>query len=191
MSGEIQLVEEISLEIVDWNRVRSAIEHENELTNHRITWLLNSQAFLFAAFVLTFQASSRNDVAPNNYPVYKIVLSAIALTGIFVCAYLSLGILAAQKQHNTLVEWWQNRNKDHANHPPICGKAPLAYINLPYYSFPFVFWIAWIIFVVAALAEYIFPYASKIGEILLIIVAILAFVAIGFGLAEYRRRVRY
>jgi len=44
-------------EIVDWKRVRSAIEHENELTNHRLTWMLNSQAFLFAAFALTFASS--------------------------------------------------------------------------------------------------------------------------------------
>ena len=27
-------------EIVDWKRVRSALEHENLLTNHRLTWLL-------------------------------------------------------------------------------------------------------------------------------------------------------
>src|SRR4051812_11981515 len=31
----------------DWQRVRAAIEHENLLTNHRVTWLLSSQAFLF------------------------------------------------------------------------------------------------------------------------------------------------
>ncbi len=33
-----------------WRLTRAGIEHENTLTNHRITWLLYSQAFLLAVF---------------------------------------------------------------------------------------------------------------------------------------------
>lgn len=32
------------VDIVNWKRVRSALEHENLLVNHRLTWLLSSQA---------------------------------------------------------------------------------------------------------------------------------------------------
>src|SRR4051812_45265106 len=31
----------------DWKRVRTEIEHENSLINHRLVWLFTSQLFLF------------------------------------------------------------------------------------------------------------------------------------------------
>jgi hypothetical protein len=54
--------------IVDWKRVRSAIEHENVLTNQRFTWLLTSQGFLLGGFVLVFQASTKADVRAGLEP---------------------------------------------------------------------------------------------------------------------------
>jgi len=177
-------------EVVDWKRVRSAIEHENELTNHRLTWLLTSQAFLFAAYVLTFQVSAKNDVIPEMRPFYRYVLAAIAITGILVCGYLSLGVLAAQKQHEKLEDWWAKRNIDDAKrHPPLCGAAPLFFLGLPYYLFPFVFWVAWIIFLIVSLSEYVVPHASKIGFITLIIAAAIALLGIGYW-AGHRRAIR-
>jgi hypothetical protein len=68
-------------EIVDWKRVRSAIEHENDLTNHRFTWLMASQGFLFAAFGLTWQASTKTDVTANYRPLYQMMLAGFAVTG--------------------------------------------------------------------------------------------------------------
>lgn len=49
----------------DWKRVRAAIEHENNLTNHRLTWLLTSQAALLTAYTVTFNAWVNIAPAPN------------------------------------------------------------------------------------------------------------------------------
>jgi hypothetical protein len=114
-------------EIVDWKRVRSAIEHENQLTNHRVTWLLTSQGFLFAAFALVFQASTKTDVKDELRAFYQYILSGLAITGIFVSLYLRLALRAAEIQHEILRLWWKGRIGDrHNNHPPICGTPPIA-----------------------------------------------------------------
>jgi hypothetical protein len=34
-------------ELVNWRRIRTSVEHENILINHRLSWLFSSQAFLF------------------------------------------------------------------------------------------------------------------------------------------------
>lgn len=47
---EISENEYSNRDLINWRRVRSIIEHENHLINHRITWLLLSQAGLLAAF---------------------------------------------------------------------------------------------------------------------------------------------
>ncbi len=50
--------------------------------------MLNSQAFLFAAFALTFQASTKKDVAESFLPFYKYVLAGISVTGILAAIWL-------------------------------------------------------------------------------------------------------
>ncbi|HEX7408108.1 MAG TPA: hypothetical protein VF515_10745, partial [Candidatus Binatia bacterium] len=54
-------------EIVDWKRVRLAIEHENTLTNSRVTWLLYAQGFLLGAYMLVFTASTKQDFKPSAW----------------------------------------------------------------------------------------------------------------------------
>jgi hypothetical protein len=169
-------------EIINWKRVRSAIEHENELTNHRLTWLLTSQAFLFAAFTYAFQASTQITVTPELRPTYRYILAGISVTGILVNGYLSRGVHAAQHQHERLVAWW---TKDRAaaelsKHPPIAGDDPRLFFTLHYYTFPFVFWVAWFIFIIAVLSDYILPYANRIGVVLLGIVVVIGLVSVGY-----------
>lgn len=172
-------------EIVDWKRVRSAIEHENELTNHRLTWLLTSQAFLFAAFALVFQASTKTDVKDELRPFYQYILAGFAVTGLFACAYLSLGLLAAQRQHERLEAWWAKREqKMSRRHPPICGISPLFFLKLPYYSFPLVFVVAWIIFLLTTLKDLILPHANEIGVVLLSMAVVVGLILFGFVLGR-------
>jgi hypothetical protein len=165
-------------EIVDWKRVRSAIEHENELTNHRLTWMLTSQAFLFAAFALMFQASTKNDVDKLLLPFYKYVLAGISLTGILSAAYLSSGLAAAHKQHKLLEKWWDDRKADVARHPPISGK-PTQFF-LPYSFFPFIFVLGWLVFTLVTLNDFLATYADRIGFVLLILAAVIAVFSLGW-----------
>jgi hypothetical protein len=160
---EIDWTEFKDPEIVDWKRVRSAIEHENELTNHRFTWLMASQAFLFAAFGFTWHASTQTDVAADYRPLYQVALAVFALTGILICMFLSLGIRAAKRQHNELEVWWRDRRIiDVKRHPPLCGSDPRAFGDMPYYWIPYIFASAWVILALTALANLLRPYTNQI-----------------------------
>jgi hypothetical protein len=175
-------------EIVDWKRVRSALEHENTLTNHRLTWLLTSQGFLFAAFALVFEASTKNDVKPEIRVVYEWILGGLAITGILVSVWIGLGIQTAGEQHDCLERWWKDRRKDETRHPPICGHGPRLILRLPYSAFGSIFVVAWLIFLLILFADTLLPYADRIA----MVIGGAATVAglIGFGFLLGRRRSR-
>jgi heme/copper-type cytochrome/quinol oxidase subunit 4 len=95
-------------EIVDWKRCRQAIEHENQLVNHRLSWLFASQGFLFAAFGAIwngwkYSASTRD----STDPITSIfVLMIICFVGIVVCAGIQKSLLEAEMQLASLDKWW-------------------------------------------------------------------------------------
>lgn len=125
--------------VVNWKRVRSVIEHENHLINHRIGWLLSSQAFLFAAFALIFQSAIANDLlyarpAPaalaeggppsgagvlpeSRRPEYvgpvKAVLFVIPLVGFLVCLFILITVDAAHRHTFFLETWWIRHHLGH------------------------------------------------------------------------------
>lgn len=80
---------------------RSRIEHEDNLINHRVSWLIGSQSFLFTAFVL-LRNSSLYYEAPGGVPfplaylertaslVYFISVIGIAIS---LCSFI--GVVAA------------------------------------------------------------------------------------------------
>lgn len=156
-------------EIVDWKRVRSAIEHENELTNHRLTWLLTSQGFLFAAFSLIFQASTKTDVKDELRIFYYYILAGFAFTGIIISFYLWLLLQGAEIQHEKLRTWWLEKfeGRDDPRHPSICGDPKWTSRVFPASGLPFLFVVSWIIFIVVTLNDLIKPYAIIIVQYLL------------------------
>jgi hypothetical protein len=169
-------------EIVDWKRVRSAIEHENQLMNHRVTWLLTCQGFLIAAFALVFQAYTKTDVTQEWRVFYQYILSGLAVTGTLVSLYVRLSLRAAEIQHENLRLWWETRIGTRNNfHPPICGTPPTWLIKkLPYSSFPILFVLSWIIFVLIVLLDTIKQYTNQIGIALLIFALALGLFIFGF-----------
>lgn len=95
-------------EIVDWKRCRSAIEHENTLVNHRLSWLFASQAFLFAAFGVLFNSwknPSANCSQPPTY-TYQILLATTAITGMLVCLAIQQSLYGAESQIILIDRWW-------------------------------------------------------------------------------------
>lgn len=87
----------------DWKRTRAAIEHENTLVNHRLTWLLTSQGFLFAGFGLVY--TSKKDSSPDI--IYSLfLLSLICLVGIAVSYKVCRDIEGASRQLAELDHWW-------------------------------------------------------------------------------------
>lgn len=180
------------IEIVNWKRVRSAIEHENQLTNHRLTWLLSSQAFLFAAFALVFQASTNINVNPDKNVFYQFVLAGISSTGILVGLYIQRPLRTAEIQHDRLRDWWKEsiiNSPEPDRHPPICGDSPNWRDRfLPQSKFPLVFVAAWIIFIFGVLGNLIIdtikPYSVIIGIILLGSVGAVGLISFGVMLGR-------
>jgi hypothetical protein len=109
----------------DWKRVRSAIEHENTLTNHRLTWLLTSQAFLFAALGVIFAAWAKNEIRqPHAVDKVKVVLSCICFVGLLMCLSVHRTTKAARIQLETLDDWWHKTRRlprINPDHPEIQG----------------------------------------------------------------------
>lgn len=65
-------------------------EHEDHLINQRLTWLLNSQSLLFAAYAIALQSVSAD--TPNR--ALKFV-SVCPFIGIATSSLILIGILAA------------------------------------------------------------------------------------------------
>jgi hypothetical protein len=84
--------------LADWKRVRSAIEHENTLVNHRLTWLLSSQAFLFTGFGVIYSG--------NNNLYSLMILAVIGMLGIAISFKIFVDIENAGKQLWRLDQWW-------------------------------------------------------------------------------------
>lgn len=171
------------IHIVNWKRVRAAMEHENQLVNHRLTWFLSTQAFLFAAFALTFQASSQ--AKPEQQSFYQFVLAGFSLTGILVGIYIQRPLRTAELAHNSLRDWWyisigHPNSTEAKRHPPICGENPSwRDLLFPQSIFPMLFVAAWILFIFGVLKDILQPYGYVIGTVILASVGLIGIFALG------------
>ncbi len=71
---------------------------EDELINHRLQWLGVTQGLLFASYSLSFQlVSERKEALERSALLHKIDVLQITLplAGIFISAFILLGVLAA------------------------------------------------------------------------------------------------
>jgi hypothetical protein len=133
-------------QIVNWKRARLAIEHENSLTNYRVTWLLSAQGFLLAAYMLVFTTTTKRNFDEIKAVQSQFVLLAIVIAGVFISFFLARGLKTAHDQHNTIRDWWYKQvRKDDPAHFPICGQEPRFLITVQYYKFPFPVFPVWII----------------------------------------------
>lgn len=159
-------------EFADWKRVRSSIEHENILVNHRLSWLFASHAFLYAAFAVVFNAwNNLNNTESAVAGSYQILLTLISTIGVFICATIQRGLWGAEKALRMLHRWWYSGQEQRENetlrppattsptaselkdkhHPPIQG-GPIIYRSIfsrfTSYTFaPTVFMVVWLIII--------------------------------------------
>jgi hypothetical protein len=91
--------------LAQWKLVRSAIEHENTLVSHRVTWFLATQLFLFAGFSSIFVKAVEKDLLFGSAKVYSafVVISCI---GIWICILAWANMRAAGKMMGRLRDWW-------------------------------------------------------------------------------------
>lgn len=67
--------------------VRQQVEHEDNLLNHRLTWLMTSQSFLFAVYAIQY-------AAPTGGPA-AYLFQVIPVVGIVCAGLIYLSVVAA------------------------------------------------------------------------------------------------
>ena len=171
----------IELERDDWKRVRSAIEHENNLTNNRITWLISSQAFLFTALTFTFNAwanPNSRDILELSHNLYPLLMGIIALTGMISCWLTYQALSHGRYQLKFLDNWWHygkdwdkvikmdeksderniGRKVSSKSHPPLQGSLKFIEDNFLHTDFmPIYFIIIWGTIICFMIIFYVFP----------------------------------
>jgi hypothetical protein len=179
-------------EFANWRRVRASVEHENTLVNHRLSWLFSSQAFLFSAFILVFNAwkSSSGGLATGSHFPY--LLSIISIVGILICLSIQRGLNAAEDQLRALDKWWhreldksgqyivwktrKERNdaleKKSLKHPPLQGFIRYVWWDrwLTYSVVPAFFLMAWaliVILIIFDLSSPVVTFLAKQGLLIL------------------------
>ncbi len=88
-----------------YDDLREKWKHEDNLINQRVTWLLNSQAFLLAAYgvfinfrlehTANLNISNTNYWKDQFYSPYNMIEIILVISGIFVMFFLVKGIAAA------------------------------------------------------------------------------------------------
>ncbi len=92
-------------ELIDWRRARALIEHENNLINHRVTWLILSQAALLGAFATIYNTNfEKGDSIDKG--IVAIPLLFIISFGCLICFNIYFQLRAASIQTDRVTDWW-------------------------------------------------------------------------------------
>lgn len=113
--------------------LRTMIRHENDLMNHRLTWLLTSQGLLFTA--LGFALSNPNQQFSQQ------LREVLAFVGILLAASSSIVLDAA---NNAILRWSPQAWGDNQN-GDVIGFRGVAILSMfsPWRVYPPMFIIAW------------------------------------------------
>lgn len=119
----------------DLQAVREMIYHESTVTNHRITWLLQIEGFLFAALAFSW------DTAPE-------ITWVVAVVGIIVSLSVMLALAEAADARRELGEQWtEHKPKNYDGPGPVGYQAPLELRRRwvhPWRLLPVLFAAAWV-----------------------------------------------
>jgi energy-converting hydrogenase Eha subunit C len=95
----------------DYVFLRQEMRHEDDLINARLSWLINSQSFLFGAFAITLNGSPSSKI--TMYAKLNVVLvNWLPVAGILSVAVSYLTILAA------ILHMRRVRRLARGKHPP-------------------------------------------------------------------------
>jgi uncharacterized membrane protein len=92
-------------DIIDWKRARSVIEHENTLVNNRVTWLLVSQAFLFAVYGTLLTSWGKAELRIGRETFVLLLLALLVISG-YICISIGIVLAAAVKHIKYVHCWW-------------------------------------------------------------------------------------
>ena len=115
--------------------IRVMIRHENELANHRASWLNAVQGLLFAALAFAWK----------DVPTYPRLVTLLALVGIAVAVLSLVALGMATYAITQLLGYWKKKGGSYSG-PPVVGAfvkpdSMLAYLT-PWNLLPLVFLVA-------------------------------------------------
>lgn len=112
---------------------RGIIRHENDLMNHRLTWLMTAEGLLFTA--LGFALSK------ENAPMAKQLIPVLSFVGILLAASASIVLDAA----DIAIIRWSYPHNDQKRNGDVIGYRGLPFVGLlaPWRVYPPMFICAW------------------------------------------------
>jgi hypothetical protein len=131
------------MELELYRVVRAEIEHEDQLINHRLSWLVSSQSFLLTGF-----AVSLNAPIPMRTPEFErvnhILFNVLPYAGLAMVAFIYPTILGAMLAMGRLRRHVRGR-KPHGFPPVQVSNFTLFLGHLGPVFVPWVFIAAWLI----------------------------------------------
>ncbi len=98
-----------------WREMRQIIMHEDNLVNHRFTWLLTFEGFLMGGFFLVQNGLFSNKVSMSVIASAEAFLCVIMLLSMWIC-YVAGRVISTAYHHSAIVygkwksvyadEWW-------------------------------------------------------------------------------------
>lgn len=95
-----------------WELVRKAVEHEDIVFNHRLTWLLLMQGFLITIFALGQGAVLSGKPSMFSTVLLEGVLAVVLYAGFRCCAVIARTLALAGEHQVHLREWWMQTYAD-------------------------------------------------------------------------------
>ena len=92
-----------------WEALRTAIVHEDNLVNHRLTWLLNIEGFLLGGFFLVQNSLLSAKLAIRTVIAIESLLTIIFLGSIWICLISGYLIAAAYQQVALIQKAWVSK----------------------------------------------------------------------------------
>ena len=129
-------IKKICKEVKEYLRsIHELIKHEDQLLNHRLTWMWTLQGLLFTAIGFLWKSS--------DFPV--IVIACVGLASCLTIGYsIRRGMAAILQLLNKAGEYKKLKEVD-CNLPPTIGSRSKAITwLLPGYSLPWIIGLAWI-----------------------------------------------
>ena len=123
--------------------LREMVRHEDDLRNHRITWLCQLQGFLFASLGFAWGKSQR-------------LTTILAVSGLTIGFLVLIALLSGTAAHLRIHKWWRQTRPGDYKGPDVFGLYALEGTppSIIYFAaenwIPLVMMIGWILVLYAA-----------------------------------------
>jgi hypothetical protein len=112
-----------------YDKVRTQIEHEDNLLTQRLNWFLTSQSFLFTAYAIVFNGTPPASAKPA---IRSILMQVIPLIGVASGALILIAIVAGAIVMHDLRRSFRSSHSaaTHTGLPPLQGRGSTRFMGL-------------------------------------------------------------